>query len=129
MLTGNEIEGRLAMIKGIGIDIIELSRVREIISRQPKFIDRVLTAGEKQRFSELAERRKVEFLAGRFAAKEAFSKALGTGIGKELSFLDIEISSDELGKPVIKKPEVRVHLSISHSRDYAVAQVVIEEDH
>ncbi|WP_423800406.1 holo-ACP synthase [Neobacillus sp. SAB-20_R2A] len=117
------------MIKGIGIDIIELSRVHEIISRQPKFIDRVLTASEKQRFSELAERRKVEFLAGRFAAKEAFSKAIGTGIGKELSFLDIEISSDGLGKPVIKKPEVCAHLSISHSRDYAVAQVVIEEDH
>jgi holo-[acyl-carrier protein] synthase len=70
----------------------------------------------------------VEFLAGRFAAKEAFSKAMGTGIGKDLSFLDIEIAVDPLGKPVIVKPDVNAHLSISHSRDYAVAQVVIESD-
>lgn len=115
------------MIKGIGIDIIELSRVREIISRQSKFVDRILTENEKIKFEDLSDARKVEFLAGRFAAKEAFSKALGTGIGSELSFLDIEVVTDIAGKPIIIKPEVRAHLSISHSRDYAVAQVVIEE--
>ncbi|MGG3471020.1 holo-ACP synthase [Neobacillus pocheonensis] len=115
------------MIKGIGIDIIELSRIEELLSRQGKFSERILTAREKDTFESLSERRKVEFLAGRFAAKEAFSKAFGTGIGKELSFLDIEIASDSIGKPFIVKPEVRAHLSISHSRDYAVAQVVIED--
>ncbi|CAH2714507.1 MULTISPECIES: holo-ACP synthase [Neobacillus] len=115
------------MIKGIGIDIIELSRVQEIINRQRKFVDRVLTSNEKGKFEELSEHRKVEFLAGRFAAKEAFSKAAGTGIGKELSFLDIEIGTDDSGKPFFAKPDVPAHLSISHSRDYAVAQVVIEE--
>jgi holo-[acyl-carrier protein] synthase len=115
------------MIKGIGIDIIELSRIEEIVTRQKKLIDRILTENEKQTFVQLPERRKIEFLAGRFAAKEAYSKALGTGIGKELSFLDIEIETDSLGKPCIVKPERNGFLSISHSRDYAVAQVVIEE--
>ncbi|MCM3768033.1 holo-ACP synthase [Neobacillus niacini] len=115
------------MIKGIGIDIIELSRIEELISRQKKFVDRILTEAEKQRFEDLPVRRKVEFLAGRFAAKEAFAKAVGTGIGKDLSFLDIEIASDDLGKPYIVKPEAKGHLSISHSRDYAVAQVILED--
>lgn len=115
------------MIKGIGIDIIELSRVQDLFNRQMKLIDRILTSEEKQTFEVLSRKRQVEFLAGRFAAKEAFSKAYGTGIGKELSFLDIEINTDDLGKPYIAKPEVFAHLSISHSRDYAVAQVIIED--
>ncbi|MBM7655688.1 holo-ACP synthase [Neobacillus cucumis] len=114
------------MIKGIGIDIIELKRVREIISRQRKLVDRILTENEKNMFEDLSDARKVEFLAGRFAAKEAFSKAFGTGIGTELSFLDIEIEIDLSGKPFFTKPDVQAHLSISHSREYAVAQVVIE---
>ena len=114
------------MIKGIGIDIIELSRVRHLITRQSKFVDRILTMNEKNKFKDLSEARKVEFLAGRFAAKEAFSKAVGSGIGRELSFLDIEIGTDASGKPFIVKPEVQAHLSISHSREYAVAQVIIE---
>ncbi|CRK85129.1 holo-ACP synthase [Neobacillus massiliamazoniensis] len=116
------------MIKGIGIDIIELSRVEDVVNRTGKLVDRILTPSERDRFETLAGRRQVEFLAGRFAAKEAFSKAMGTGIGKDLSFLDIEIAVDPLGKPVIVKPDVNAHLSISHSRDYAVAQVVIESD-
>jgi len=115
------------MIKGIGIDIIELERIEHMLVRQTKLVDRILTDNEKQQFNLLSDRRKVEFLAGRFAAKEAFSKAAGTGIGKTLSFLDIEIDSDPLGKPYIVRPEVHAHLSISHSRDYAVAQVVIEQ--
>ncbi|MDR7001998.1 holo-ACP synthase [Neobacillus niacini] len=114
------------MISGIGIDIVELSRIQNLLQRQRKLIDRILTDQEKQKFEVLSERRQVEFLAGRFAAKEAFSKAAGTGIGKELSFLDIEIDSDPFGKPIIIRPEISAHLSISHSREYAVAQVVIE---
>lgn len=122
------IEGRETMIEGIGIDIVELERIRELIERQKRIIDRVLTPAEKDKYVTLSEQRKVEYLAGRFAAKEAFSKAFGTGIGKNLSFLDIEIHSDGLGKPVIIKPfSEGVHLSISHSQHYAVAQVVIEK--
>jgi holo-[acyl-carrier protein] synthase len=116
------------MIEGIGIDIVELNRMKDLIDRQQKIIDRVLTPAEKDKFVTLSEKRKVEYLAGRFAAKEAFSKAVGSGIGKDLSFQDIEIHSDGLGKPVILKPFSKgVHLSISHSEHYAVAQVVIEK--
>ncbi|MDF0727680.1 holo-ACP synthase [Cytobacillus sp. S13-E01] len=117
------------MIIGIGIDIIELKRIEDILHKQPKFIDRILTESEKVSFIVLSENRKIEFLAGRFAAKEAFSKAVGTGIGKELSFLDIEIKPNESGKPSIIKPlkeKESIHLSISHSKAYAVAQVIIE---
>jgi len=115
------------MIIGIGIDICELKRIEELVNRQGRFVNRILTEAEKQRLNSLSGQRKVEFLAGRFAAKEAYSKAIGTGIGAKLSFLDIEILSDERGKPMIVKPTTdTVHLSISHSREYAVAQVIIE---
>lgn len=114
------------MIAGIGIDIIELDRISKLVDDK-KFIDRILTKAEKERFMKLSNQRRVEFLAGRFAVKEAFSKAMGTGIGKELSFTDIEVTTTDKGRPVISKPlSTGVHVSISHSRHYAVAQVVIE---
>ncbi|MGO4889641.1 holo-ACP synthase [Anaerobacillus sp. MEB173] len=115
------------MIKGIGIDIIELSRIEPMLENR-KFIERILTVGEIERFHSLSAKRKVEFFAGRFSAKEAFAKAKGTGIGRHLSFQDIEVHNDEFGKPFIRSedPEEKVHLSISHSKEYAVAQVIIE---
>lgn len=116
------------MIKGIGVDITELKRIEDLLNRQPRLKERILTESELKLFDSHHGWRRVEYFAGRYAAKEAFSKANGTGIGGQLSFLDIEILSDEKGKPVITKPiSVGVHLSISHSREYAVAQVVIEE--
>lgn len=116
------------MIKGIGIDITELGRIKKILERQPRFPDRILTENEIERFEQLKGQRKIEYFAGRFAAKEAFSKANGTGIGNKLSFLDIEITVDEAGKPCIIAPFSKgVHVSISHSKEYAIAQVVIEE--
>lgn len=115
------------MIKGVGIDIIEIARVEQLINRTEKFADRILTIEEKEKYETLSGRRKIEFLAGRFSAKEAFSKAMGTGIGQNLSFLDIEIKQDENGKPYISRPfKAGVHLSISHSKEYAVSQVIIE---
>jgi holo-[acyl-carrier protein] synthase len=115
------------MISGIGVDMTELDRIRKIIARQDRFPERILTSKEMAVYNNLPEKRRAEYLAGRFAAKEAFSKAVGTGIGEKLSFQDIEIEKDELGKPFISKPFKKgVHLSISHSREYAVAQVVIE---
>mgnify|MGYP001455797397 FL=1 len=116
------------MIVGIGIDIVELERIQSLLERNRKFLDRILTPREREQFDQLAPARQVEFLAGRFAAKEAYAKALGTGIGRHVSFQDIEIVSDEYGKPSIaacRDGEV-IHLSISHSRDYAIAQVIIE---
>ena len=74
------------MIKGIGIDITELGRIKKILERQPRFPERILTENEIERFEKLKGQRKIEYFAGRFAAKEAFSKANGTGIGKNFPF-------------------------------------------
>lgn len=116
------------MIIGIGLDIVELERIRRICERQKRFADRILTPLEKESFEQLTGKRKIEFLAGRFAAKEAFAKAYGTGIGAQLSFLDIQVENDDKGKPYITMPFVEgVHLSITHSTEYAAAQVIIEK--
>lgn len=118
------------MIKGIGIDLIELDRIKESMEKQKRFVDRILTLNEKEVFDKLEnDRRKIEFLAGRFAAKEAFAKATGKGIGR-LSFKHIEVLRDEKGAPSLKAEGYEtnnVFISITHSRDYAVAQVVLEE--
>lgn len=115
------------MIKGIGIDIIEINRIARAVHKNTRFVRRILTEKEHVRYDKLPnERRKLEFLAGRFAAKEAFAKAMGTGIGK-LSFQHIEILSDEHGAPklVCTTYEGNIFISISHSKEYAVAQVVL----
>lgn len=119
----------VSMIEGIGIDLLEISRIKELFSRQPDFRRRILTAKEDAYFQELSEHRQIEFLAGRFAAKEAFSKAYGTGIGGEVSFLDIEILPDSKNKPILqtKVYSGNIHLSISHSAEFAVAQVILEK--
>ena len=117
------------MIKGTGLDIIEIDRVRNLVNKQPRFAERILTEREMVTYNYLNDRSRIEFLAGRFAAKEAFSKALGTGIGKEVGFLDIVILADEKGKPFILEPiKDGVHLSITHCESYAAAQVIIEEN-
>ena len=121
-------KGVVFMIIGIGIDMIELERVRALLERQPKFVDRILTEDEKKYYWSLGESRKVEWFAGRFSAKEAFSKAYGTGIGEKLSFHDISILPDSSGKPMIQHPlDVKAHLSITHTTQYAAAQVILED--
>jgi len=116
------------MIKGIGLDIIEIQRIKKAIHKNDRFIDRILTINERniyKRFS--SENRKLEFLAGRFAAKEAFAKASQQGIGK-LSFQHIEILSSDNGAPkmiVDGYEQEQIFLSITHSKQYAVAQVII----
>ncbi|MFD1706959.1 holo-ACP synthase [Siminovitchia sediminis] len=115
------------MILGIGLDLVEIERIEKLRKRQMRFPERVLTEGERQVYETLPENRKTEFLAGRFAAKEAYAKALGTGIGAQLSFHDIEIVADELGKPHIIRPtSEKTHLSITHTKAYAAAQVILE---
>lgn len=117
------------MIKGIGIDLIELDRIKKSMESNIRFVNRILTQNEKEVFTNIqTDRRKTEFLAGRFAAKEAFAKAVGTGIGK-LSFQHIEILADANGAPLLKAKGHQsdtIFVSITHSRDYAIAQVVIE---
>ncbi|MDX8046313.1 holo-ACP synthase [Gracilibacillus sp. S3-1-1] len=119
------------MIKGIGVDIIELRRIRKIMERQPKIINRILTVKEKELLDALSsDKRRIEFIAGRFAAKEAFSKARGTGIGK-LRFRDIEITNHHSGAPILHSNVLTTEIcfvSISHSEEYAVAQVIIESE-
>jgi holo-[acyl-carrier protein] synthase len=113
------------MIKGIGIDIVEIERI-EKMDHLDRFIERILSKKEQELYySFQGQNRKSQFLAGRFAAKEAYSKAYGTGIG-ELRFNDIIVLNDDLGKPYIVSERNNVHLSISHSDHYAVATVVIE---
>lgn len=115
------------MIEGIGLDITEIERIEAAYTKNESFAARVLTESERVLFEPLTGNRKMEFLAGRFAAKEAFSKAYGTGIGK-LSFQDIEILKGERGQPVVtRSPYVgTVWVSISHSKENAVAQVILE---
>ncbi len=118
------------LIKGIGLDITELDRIEKLVKRQPSFVTRILTKNEKVSYDKLQGKRQIEFLAGRFSAKEAYSKALGTGIGKELSFQDIEVLNEHSGKPVLyvlnRNDNKNIHVSISHSQHYVVTQVIIE---
>lgn len=92
-------------------------------------MQRVLTDDEYALFKELSHKRQVEFLAGRFACKEAFSKAWGTGIGN-VGLRDVEILKEESGAPkVTKSPhEGNVFVSISHTDTFAVAQIILEVD-
>jgi len=126
------------MIVGIGLDLVEIERIAKWIERQPHAVDRFLTEQEKKLYASKSSQRQAEFAAGRFAAKEAGAKALGTGIGATVGFLDMEILPDELGKPEMQfdaevfarlgldDTRTRVHISISHSRTHAMAQVIVE---
>ena len=109
------------MIKGIGVDIVQISRIQ----CTEAFVKKILSDDEYRLFTKIPnEHRKKEFLAGRFACKEAYSKALGTGIGK-VGFRDISVINDEFGKPVINQENTLV--SIAHEKEYAIAYVLIQE--
>ncbi|MGY4691215.1 holo-ACP synthase [Salibacterium sp. K-3] len=115
------------MIQGIGMDIVELPRIERLMAKNKRFEMRILTPAERERLDCCAGWRRVEFTAGRFAAKEAFVKAAGTGISQHFSFQDIEILPDERGRPCLKAElDDIVHVSITHSTGYAAAQVILE---
>jgi holo-[acyl-carrier protein] synthase len=118
----------IKMIKGIGTDIIEISRIRETYLKYgKKFLMRILTEKEQQYCTLYKDF--LPHLAGRFSAKEAIAKALGVGFGSRLSWLDIEILNNPLGQPQVTlaknlmqnfdNPQLIV--SISHCKDYATA--------
>jgi len=121
------------MILGIGTDIIEIDRIKRAIERTPSFLTKVFTENEIKLFSSKAF--KIETIAGNFAAKEAVSKAIGTGI-RGFALSDIEILRDNLGKPVvnisnvvkenIKSENYIFHLSISHNKSNAIAYAILE---
>ncbi|BCA86558.1 holo-[acyl-carrier-protein] synthase [Enterococcus saigonensis] len=116
------------MIKGIGIDAVELTRIKKIITDKPQFAQRVLTAKELAIFENLSFKRQVEFLGGRYACKEAFSKAWGTGIGK-VTFQDLEILPDDFGAPKMTASphKGQVFVSITHTDETAFAQILLAE--
>lgn len=121
------------MIRGIGNDIIEIKRITEAVERYgQKFLDRLFTKREQDYCKQHKESNR--HFAGRFAAKEAIVKALGTGFGSEASWLDIEIINNQQGKPeVIVSEKIkqnfdnpRLLLSISHGKEYAIAVALWE---
>jgi len=123
------------MIYGIGTDIVAVKRLQDMWERHgDKALKRLLAPQEMTDFTKAAN--KGRFLAKRFAAKEAFSKALGTGIRPPAVLSAIAVSHDELGKPIldfcgqlaemIENQGLTAHLSLSDEADYAIAYVVLE---
>lgn len=117
------------MMIDTGVDILEIERIRDIIEKTPRFLERFFTIDENAYFA--SKNYKVETIAGNFAAKEAVSKAFGTGV-RGFNLKDLEILRDEFGKPVvILHNEAKgiaadhkiqsISVSISHSELYAVA--------
>ncbi len=125
------------MIFGIGTDVVEVSRMRESHSKYGESLaKKILTPNEMQMFND--SKIKENFLAKRFAAKEAFAKAMGHGLRGEVNLQAIEIDHDDLGKPFLKfnvelekkmeKLNIKFsHLSISDEKNIAVAFVILEQ--
>ena len=124
------------MIVGVGCDIIEIERIARAIKRE-SFIQRVFTAKEAADCQSRGQQAAASF-AARFAAKEAVLKALGTGL-REGSLQEIAVANDALGKPLVQLSGhfaalsrqlgvKNIQISLSHSRDFAVAYVIMEDD-
>lgn len=116
------------MIKGIGIDTIEVERVKKIVDRGDNFAKKVLTPKEFEQYEKMKGKRKVEYLGGRFSVKESFSKAMRTGLGSAVGFQDVETLWDEVGHPITtsSKYSGRIFSSISHDNHEIVTFVVLE---
>lgn len=122
------------MIIGVGVDIIEISRIEKAVNFNSLFIQKLFNKNEIDYFE--SRKLRPEYIAGRFAAKEAVAKALGTGF-REFSMKDIEIDRTSLGKPIVilkgkakmiagKNGNYKMHVSISHDRQSAIAYAVLE---
>ena len=124
------------MIAGIGVDTVELERIKQVLTRQGvKFVEKILTEREQERLQKRNgpySHHDISYIAGRFAAKEAVVKALGTGF-RDIGFHDIEILSDHLGKPVVVLSEniasnSELHISISHAKTVATSFCIWEKN-
>jgi holo-[acyl-carrier protein] synthase len=120
------------MVQGIGNDIIEISRVRASIARHGShFLNKIFSKQEQEYCQK--HRDPTPHFAGRFAAKEAIVKALGTGFRHGITWLDIDIQNDDYGKPIVVLSqelkgllgEPKLLISISHCREYATAFAVL----
>ena len=124
------------MILGTGIDIIEVSRIKESYEKfGERFLTRILHPAEIAYC--VAHKNPAPFLAARFAAKEAISKAFGTGIGAQLGWQDMEVRKKESGEPYVvlhdkganllrERGAQNIHLTISHTVQHAVAMAILE---
>jgi holo-[acyl-carrier protein] synthase len=124
------------VIVSIGIDIIEIRRVSEALARTPRLRERVFTDAERA-YCDARGAASAQHYAARFAAKEAAFKALRTGWRGGLSWHHVEVTSDEMGAPALQLAghartlfeamgATHAHLSLSHTSEHAVAQVVFE---
>jgi holo-[acyl-carrier protein] synthase len=124
------------VIISIGIDIVEVARIREVLLRTPRFAERVFTRAERQ-YCDARGVVAAQHYAARFAAKEAALKALQTGWRGGIRWQDVEVSAKESGAPfLIFKGQVlavfqgfratATHLSLSHTSEHAIAQVILE---
>jgi len=124
------------MILGTGIDLVEVARIAESLARfGDQFVNRVLLPDEIAYCC--AHKNSAPFLAARFAAKEAVSKAFGTGIGAQLGWQDIEIRRNESGDPFVvlhgngrklfaDRAARQLHISLTHTENYAAATAILE---
>lgn len=123
------------MISGIGCDLVNSARINKILLRfGKKFIKKMLSAEEEICYDRLMPERQLNYLSKRFAAKEAVSKAIGTGIGRGLNFKDIEILNNELGAPYVvlpsefykKNPKIRnILISLADEEAISIAFAVV----
>ena len=122
------------MIIGVGTDIVEIRRIKNAMEANSRFLEKIFTTTELEYLK--SRNLRPEYVAGRFAAKEAVAKALGTGF-RGFDFKDIEIDRTTLGKPIVilkgkakliakKEGQYNIHLSISHGEDSAVAYAIFE---
>jgi len=126
------------MICGVGIDLVENNRIEKIIKKWDlKFLNRIFSAGEIQYCKRHIQ--SSTHYGARFAAKESFLKALGIGLGEGVRLSDIEVVNDEKGKPSLslcgeakaqieKRKITEVHLSLTHTKQYATAIVLLEKN-
>jgi holo-[acyl-carrier protein] synthase len=128
------------MIHGIGTDIVQVARIAASVERSARFAEKILGPDEILVYRERSEKtaaRGTRYLAVRFAAKEAFSKALGTGFRPPMSWHGLQVLNDEQGKPVavasgelqawLENHQLRSHISLSDEAEYAVAFVTLEK--
>ena len=126
------------MILSIGIDIIEVARVREVLARTPRFTQRVFTPAERA-YCQSRGVAAPQHYAARFAAKEAALKAFQTGWTGGISWHDVEVAARENGAPYLvfsgevlslfeKSGATAAHLSLSHTTEHAIAQVILERE-
>jgi holo-[acyl-carrier protein] synthase len=126
------------VIHGIGTDLVSVKRIEEVLFRHgDRFLHRILSEAEVAEYAGSSQ--PARFLAKRFAVKEAFSKAWGTGIGEAVGWHDIRVAHDALGKPLLspstgmadkfrREKITATHVSLSDEADHAIAFVVLERE-